>query len=592
MIAGFNTTLGAVSTMSNDSVKTMEDVQDLNQTEVGLDEPTEATESFDAIFKEFERENKRREGDDGKQIRATVVKVAADAVYLDIGFKTEGVLPVAALGGAEVMPGETMLVSVKGRNEEGYYEVSKIRVAAPKDWGSLTKAFEEQAVITGTVTGVVKGGFTVDVGVRAFMPASRGGVRDAAEMEKLVGQEIRCRIIKVDEADEDVVVDRRAVMEAEEKIGREQRFGEVKEGDVVRGTVRSLTGYGAFVELGGGVDGLLHISDISWSRIANAADVLEVGQEVETRVLKVDAGAKRISLGMKQLLPHPWDGIEGRMKVGDRVHGTVTRTTDFGAFVEVLPGVEGMVHVSEMSWAKKVRKPSDAVSVGDAVEVVVLGIDTNEKRMALGLKQALGDPWAEVADKFPVGSTVEGPVVSFTKFGAFVQVMEGVEGMIHISEIAGEGQGEKRLNHPQDVLRSGQIVKAKVLEIDREKRQMRLSMKQLIPTGMDEFLAEHQVGDVVTGRVVEIRDGVGTIELGEGIRVKCPLAMAQAEEVKTVEQPLDLSALTTMLAAQWKGAPTAKAKKADVPQAGQMRSFRITAIDGEARTVELEQVKG
>jgi small subunit ribosomal protein S1 len=556
------------------------DVVDLK--DVGLDEPSEATESFDQIYKEFERTHGRREGEDGKQIRGTVIKIADDGVYLDIGFKTEGVLAAGAAGD-KVAVGDTLHVSVKGRNEEGYYELSLVKVAAPKDWGSLQKAFEEGATITGTVTAVVKGGFSVDVGVRAFMPSSRGGVRDAQEMEKLVGQEIRCRIIQVDEAAEDVVVDRRVVLEEEARSNKDRRFGEVQEGDIVHGTVRSLTEYGAFVELGG-VDGLLHISDISWNRIAKASDVLTVGQEVQAKVLKVDPQNHRIGLGMKQLMAHPWDGIEDRLKAGDRVQGVVTRATDFGAFVELEPGVEGMVHVSEMSWAKKVRKASDALKAGEQVEVVILGINAAERRMALGLKQALGDPWAEVADKFPVGSTVEGPVVTFTKFGAFVQVMEGVEGMVHISEIV----ADKRLNHPQDVLRTGQVVKAKVLEIDREKRQMRLSMKQLIPTSLDEFLAEHGVGDVVSGRLVEVKDGQATVELGEGIRVQCAMAAAVEEVPKTVEQALDLSALTTMLSAQWKGASTAKAKKADVPQAGQMRSFRITGLEAETKAIQVE----
>lgn len=543
----------------------------------------EETESFDAIYKEFEKANRRRDGEDGKQIRATVVSVTAESVFLDIGYKTEGILPIAALLGKTVETGDTLQVSSKGRNEEGYYDVSLLKVAVPKDWSSLTKAFEEGTPVTGTVTGVVKGGLTVDVGVRAFLPASRSGVRDAAEMEKLVGQQILCKLTKVDEADEDVVVDRRSVLEAEEKTIKERRFGEVNEGDVVTGTVRSLADYGAFVELGG-VDGLLHISDISWQRVAKPSDVLTVGDEIQVKVLKVDPASKRIGLGMKQLLPHPWDGIEDRLKVGDRLQGMVTRATDFGGFVEVEPGVEGMVHVSEMSWAKKVRKASDVLKPGDSVSVIVLGISVAERRMALGLKQALGDPWEEIPAKFPVGSTVEGKVSSFTSFGAFVTVEEGVEGMIHISEIV----ADKRLNHPSDALRVSQVVKAKVLEIDRERRQMKLSMKQLIPTGLDEFVDEHGVGDVVSGRIVEIKDGVALVELGEGIRVKCVMA-AQVEEIQpTVTQALDLSALTTLLSAQWKGSAPTKGKKPDAPQAGQMRSFRLIGLDKEKKSIELE----
>jgi small subunit ribosomal protein S1 len=563
--------------MSNENMDELESATSAGQ--------VEETESFGDIYKEFEMANRRREGDDGKQIRATVVSVTAESVFLDIGYKTEGVLPIAALAGKTVEPGDTLQVSSKGRNEEGYYDVSLLRVAVPKDWTSLNKAFEEGTAVSGTVTGVVKGGLTVDVGVRAFMPASRSGVRDAAEMEKLVGTQVVVKLTKVDEADEDVVVDRRSILEAEEKSNKDRRFGEVKEGDVVSGTIRSLTDYGAFVELGG-VDGLLHISDISWQRVAKPSDVLTVGQDVQVQVLKVDPATKKIGLGLKQLQPHPWEGIEDRLKVGDRLQGTVTRATDFGGFVEVEPGVEGMVHVSEMSWAKKVRKASDVLKTGDSVSVIVLGIQTAERRMALGLKQALGDPWEEIPAKFPVGSTIEGKVSSFTTFGAFVTVEEGVEGMIHISEIV----ADKRLNHPSDALRVGQVVKAKVLEIDRERRQMKLSMKQLIPTGLDEFVDEHTVGDVVSGRIVEIKDGTALVELGEGIRVKCAMASAVEEIQPTVTQTLDLSALTTMLSAQWKGSAPSKTKKSDAPQAGQMRSFRLTALDKEKKEIKLEAV--
>ena len=280
---------------------------------------------------------------------------------------------------------------------------------------------------------------------------------------------------------------------------KRSRYSEVKEGETVQGTVRSLTDYGAFVDIGG-VDALLHVADISWGRINKPADVLSVGQQVEAKVLKVDPAKRRISLGMKQLLPHPWELAGEKYKTGERVHGTVTRVADFGAFVELEKGVEGLIHLSEMSWSKKVRKPSDVVKPGDQVEVVILGVNQADRRISLGLKQALGDPWAEVPQKYPVGSVVEAPVVSLQKFGAFVQLAEGVEGMIHVGDIS----AEKRINHPQDVLKVGQVVKAQVLELDIEKRRLRLGMKQLMPTSLDEYIAEHKEGDVVTGRMVEV----------------------------------------------------------------------------------------
>jgi small subunit ribosomal protein S1 len=430
---------------------------------------------------------------------------------------------------------------------------------------------------------------SVDIGVRAFMPASRSGTRDAAEMEKLVEQEIRCIIIKLDAADEDVVVDRRAVAEAEERIAKERRYSQLKEGDTVSGTVRSLTDYGAFVDIGG-VDSLLHVSDISWGRVNSPADILSVGQEVTAQVLKIDSERRRISIGLKQLQPHPWDSVPQKYKLGERVRGTVTRVLDFGAFVEVEPGIECLIHVSEMSWVKRVKKASDAVRAGETVEAVILGVNPAERRISLGLKQALGDPWADVPQRFPVGAVIDGPVVSFTKFGAFVQLAEGVEGMIHIGDMS----AEKRINHPQDMLKVGQLVRAQVLEVDTEKRRLRLGMKQLAPTSIDEYLAERKVGDVVTGRVIEVSGDTAHVELGEGIRGTCILpqstaAVAKAESTQAANRKADLSSLSSMLQARWKGgAPAGASKKDEELQAGQVRSFKITKIEG--KNIKLEPI--
>src|SRR5580698_6171619 len=475
-------------------------------------------ESFKDILTEFEQSKSIKPREAGKGREGTVIAITSDSVLLDIGFKTEGILPLAAFkGGAEkVKTGDKLLVSIKGRDPEGYYELALGKIERPTDWASLAKAFTEKTTIVGTVTAVVKGGLSVDVGVRAFMPASRSGARDAAEMAKLVEQEIRCRITKLDEADEDVVVDRRVVVEEEEQDAKGRRYSEVQEGLNVRGTVRNLTDYGAFVDIGG-VDALLHVSDISRSRINKPEDKLAVGQEIEVKVLKIDSEKRRISVGMKQLEPDPWDSVATKYKPGERVRGTVTRVLDFGAFVELEPGIEGLIHVSEMSWVKRVRTAGDVVKPGDTVEAVILGVSAGDRRISLGLKQTLGDPWADVAQKFAVGSAVEGPITSLTKFGAFVQLSEGVEGMIHVSDIS----AEKRINVPADVLRVGQIVKAQVLAIDLEKRQMRLGMKQLVPTGIDEYLVEHNEGDVVTGRLMDDSAAQSRVELGEGIHATC-----------------------------------------------------------------------
>jgi small subunit ribosomal protein S1 len=558
----------------------------MSNPEIPENEPVpEKTESFGDILSQFQKSHSRKtEG--SRQLQATVIAINAESVFFDIGYKSEGILPLAALQGETLKPGDKCLVTVKGRDLDGYYELSRFKVDRPMDWTGLEKAFADKTTVLGTVTGVIKGGFSVDVGVRAFMPASRSGVRDAAEMEKLVGQEVRCRIIKLDVTDEDVVVDRRAVAEEEERSAKDKFYSQIKEGDTVSGTVRSLTDYGAFVDVGG-VDALLHVSDIAWGRVNKPADVLSVGQAVEVKVLKVtaDSDKRRISVGLKQLQPHPWDAVAEKFKAGERVRGTVTRLVEFGAFVELEPGIEGLIHISEMSWSKgKIRKASDVVKQGETVEVVILQVNPAEHRISLGLKQALGDPWADVAQRFKVGSAVEGPVTNLTKFGAFVQLSEGIEGMVHVSDIS----AEKRINQPQDVLRVGQIVKAQVLAIDLEKRQMRLGMKQLVPTGLDEYIAEHNTGDVVTGRLMDESGAQARVELGEGIHATCKMTTAapvKSEAPK--EAKADLSSLSSMLQARWKsgsGGPV----KAEPVRAGQVRSFRIVNLDRAAKKIELE----
>lgn len=555
-----------------------------SKTSVPETSAAEGNESFGEILSQFQKSHSHRT-EDKRQLDATVIAVTDESVFFDIGFRSEGILPLSALQGEVLQPGDKALVTVKGRDLDGYYELSRFKVERPMDWSALEKAFAEKSAVLGTVTAVVKGGFSVDVGVRAFMPASRSGVRDAAEMEKLVGQEVRCRIIKLDVTDEDVVVDRRAVAEDEERAAKDRLYGQIKEGDTISGTVRSLTDYGAFVDVGG-VDALLHVGDIAWGRINKPADVLSVGQQVEVKVLKLanEGEKKRISVGMKQLQAHPWDSIAEKYKAGERVRGTVTRLADFGAFVELEPGIEGLIHISEMSWSKgKIRKAGDVVKEGETVEVVILGVDAAQRRLSLGLKQALGDPWVDVPQRFPIGSTVEGSVTSLTKFGAFVQLSEGVEGMIHVSEIS----PEKRIQHPADVLRVGQVVNALVIGLEPEKRQMKLSLKQLVPTGLDEYMAEHKEGDLVTGRLMDESGGQGRVELGQGIYAACNMKAAAAAAPEAAKPTKgDLSSLSAMLQTRWKtGSATAKTEP---PRAGQVRSFRITHLDQTAKKIVVE----
>lgn len=547
--------------------------------------------SFGDILSQFEQEHKP-DFKAGETLQGTLVTRSADNLYIDVGRKMEGLLPVAKareMGVDDLKPGDPVQVIITGRDEEGYYLLSTIRVDRPKDWSALEQAFAEKRIIGGRVTEVVKGGLRVDVGARAFMPASRSGAKDQVELEKLVGQDIQCRITKLDTAKEDVVVDRRVVLEEESSKHKDARFGELKEGDIVQGSVRTLTEFGAFVDIGG-FDGLLHVMDMSWGRAAKPADVVHPGEQVEVKILKINRDTKKIALGLKQLQADPWTVAAEKYKVGERVTGTVSRLTDFGAFVELEPGVDGLIHLSEMSWSKKVRKPADVVKVGERVEAVVLSVSASEHRIGLGLKQALGDPWDEVTRKFPVGSTVEAPVTSLQKFGAFVDLGDGIEGMIHIGDIS----NEKRLNHPNEVLKAGESVKAQVLDVDKAKRRIRLGLKQLQPTSTDEFIAEHNVGDVVSGRLIDVSVGRARVELGEGVLAICRTkehAAAASTKSDTGGAKVDVSAMSQLLKAKWKsGAGTGGAQEGgpEPLRPGQVRQFRITILDAGQKKIELE----
>jgi len=348
----------------------------------------------------------------------------------------------------------------------------------------------------------------------------------------------------------------------------------------VSGTVRTVTDFGAFVDIGG-VDGLLHVADMSWTRISKPADVVKPGDEVQVQILKINAETRKISLGMKQLTPDPWTVAAQSLKTGDRIRGMVSRVADFGAFVELMPGVDGLIHVSEMSWSKKVRA-SDIVKPGESVEVMILGINPAEHRISLGLKQALGDPWEDAGKKFAPGTVVEAPVTSLAAFGAFVDLGDGIEGMIHVGDIS----REKRLNHPSEALKMGQVVKTQVLELDKAKRRIRLGMKQLEPTSADHYIAEHKLGDVVSGRVVDVRNGRARVELGEGVHGDCAAdSRPDKPGVEQTAKTTDIGSLSAMLSARWKGG--ASAPSDSELRVGQIRSFRVSQIDAASRRIEL-----
>lgn len=544
--------------------------------------------SFADMLSEFDRQHHGPAP--GEAIEGAVVSLSPDAIFVDIGRKMDGTLPAELFrdpsGNLTVHVGDRLMVSITGVDQEGSYTLSTVKVSRPKDWSALQKAFAEQRAIAGIVIEVIKGGLRVDVGVPAFLPASRSGAKEQADLEKLVGQEIQCKVIKLDTADEDVVVDRRAVLEEEERQARQRRFSELVEGSLLRGTVRSITDFGAFVDLGG-VDGLLHVADMAWQRVAKPSDVVAPGQEIEVKVLKINPETRRISLGMKQLTPDPWTVAAETFQVGQRVRGKVSRLADFGAFIELAPGVDGLIHVSEMSWSKRIRKPSDLLKLGEMVEALVLGVNAAERRISLGLKQALGDLWEEAARKFAPGTVVEGPVSNLTNFGCFVDMGDGIEGMIHISDLT----SEKRLNHPREAVSAGQKVRAVVLELDQERRRIKLGIKQLQPTTADEYINEHRAGETVTGRIVESANGKAKVELGDGVWADCRLP-EEATEGPADTQPAgkaDLSSLTAMLSAKWKqGATPSKSARPDPARAGQIRTFRIVKLDPANKQIEVE----
>jgi small subunit ribosomal protein S1 len=356
------------------------------------------------------------------------------------------------------------------------------------------------------------------------------------------------------------------------------------EGTIIEGRVRSLTDFGAFIEIAQGIDGLLHVTDMSWQRVDKPSSVLSTGQTIQAKILKINRETKKIALGLKQLTPDPWEAAIASIQPGERIKGKVVRLADFGAFVEIAPGVDGLIHLSEMSWTKRIRKPADVLEVGEMVEAIVLEVKGADKRISLGLKQALGNPWDTAATKFAAGTVVEAPVVSLAQFGAFVDLGDGIEGMIHVGDIT----REKRIQHPKDVLNQGQVVKAQVVEVDVEKRRIRLSMKQLEPTSADVFITEHTVGELLTGRVVEVHGGAAKVELGEGVHARCKLKEEAAGTSSSAASSADVDDLAALLSSRWKGGAGGGSAAKEVLRSGQFRRFKVIALDTEHRRIDVE----
>jgi small subunit ribosomal protein S1 len=485
------------------------------------DEQKPAADDFASALESFTTESEELESDD-HVLKGTVIKLTSTHVVVDIGAKSEGMVPIAEVmdhdGKPKVQAGDEIhVVRDKGQTEEGYIKLSFQKAQKLRAWDEIEKAYTDNQPIKATVMERTKGGVTVDIlGASAFLPGSQIDLRPVRNLDALKGQSFDVAIVKLNKKRGNVVVSRKQLLEQEQTEKRSQLLGHLEEGTILTGVVKNLTEYGAFVDLGG-IDGLLHITDMSWGRLTHPRDLVNVGDQIQVKVLKFDNDKQRVSLGFKQLTPDPWLDAEHRYPVGAHVSGRVISVTDYGAFVELEQGIEGLVHVSEMTWSKRAKHPSKLVGVNDQVECVVLNVNPTERRISLGMRQLAANPWDSLIEKYPVGATVEGRVRNLTDFGAFIEIEEGIDGLVHVSNLS----WTKRVKHPSEVLKKGDRVKAIVLAIDSEKRRLSLGVKQLQPDVWESFFAQHRVGDIVHGKVLRVAAFGAFVEISEGIEGLC-----------------------------------------------------------------------
>jgi small subunit ribosomal protein S1 len=485
------------------------------------EEPRPAVEDFASALESFTTETEELESED-HVLKGTLVKLTPTHAVVDIGAKSEGMLPIAEIldaeGKAKFQPGDDIyVVRDRGETEEGYINLSHQKAQKLRAWDEIERAYSENQPIKATVVDRTKGGVTVDIlGASAFLPGSQIDLRPVRNLDALKGQSFDVAIVKLNKKRGNVVVSRKQLLEQEQNEKRSKLVEHLHEGAVLTGVVKNLTDYGAFVDLGG-IDGLLHITDMSWGRLTHPRDLVNVGDQIQVKVLKFDPEKQRVSLGFKQLTPDPWLDAEHRYPVGARVHGRVISVTDYGAFVELEQGIEGLVHVSEMTWSKRAKHPSKLVSVNDQVECVVLNVNPGERRISLGMRQLAPNPWDSLIEKYPVGATVDGRVRNLTDFGAFIEIEEGIDGLVHVSNLS----WTKRVKHPSDVLKKGDRVKAVVLAIDSDKRRLSLGVKQLQPDVWETFFEQHRVGDIVHGKVLRVAAFGAFVEIADGIEALC-----------------------------------------------------------------------
>jgi small subunit ribosomal protein S1 len=506
----------------------------------GADEDM-SMEDFAAALESFDREQAAEaaiaQGDENNIVSGTVVKLTDKHVVVDLGLKSEGLIPLEQVtdhtGQSKLHPGDVVEVVVEREEVEGGYLLSYDKAQRHRVWDSIEKAYTDKVPITGTVLGRVKGGVTVDIGIKAFLPGSQLEIRPVRNLDAYIGQPIDVRVIKLNKKRGNVVVSRKEILEEEQNAKRSTTLEHLEEGAILNGTVKNLTDYGAFVDLGG-IDGLLHITDMSWGRLTHPRDLVNVNDEIQVKVLKFDKDKQRVSLGFKQLTPDPWlDAVE-RYPIGARVRGRILSVTDYGAFVELEQGIEGLVHVSEMTWSKRMKHPSKMVKPGDEVETVVISVNPNDRRISLGMKQLLENPWEHLSERYPAGAIVEGRVRNLTDFGAFIEIEDGIDGLVHVSNLS----WTKRVKHPSEVLKKGEKVRAVVLGVEAENRRLSLGIKQLQPDVWETFFDQHRVGDVLKGKVLRSAQFGSFIEIAEGIEGLCHVS----EAADALGQPVKLEA--------------------------------------------------
>jgi small subunit ribosomal protein S1 len=491
-------------------------------------EATETNETMDQLMKQFDAPEPVVP--EGEIFDGHVIAVTDAGVIVDVGGKFEGLVPAQEFldsgSPIEFGKGQTIEVERLHAQKDGYVLLSHTRAHRRRVWERIEKAYREHTTITGKVTERIKGGLVVEIGVRSFLPASQIELRPVHDLDGWKDKDVDVRVLKLNRKRGNVVVSRRAILEEDQKSKRDTLMNSLSEGTVVTGKVKNVTDYGVFVDLGG-MDGLLHVSDLVWGRVPHPSSIVKAGDDLEVQILKFDKDKQRISLGRKQLLPDPWATVPERFPVGTRVQGKVVGVTDYGAFVQIEPGVEGLVHVSEMSWSKRTKHPSKVVKAGDEVDVVVLEVKTDQRRISLGLKQTLADPWDAAAEKYPVGTIVTGRIRNLAEFGAFVEIEEGMEGLIHISDVS----WTERIKHPSEKFKKGDTVEAKVLKVDSGNRRLSLGIKQLKDIWANWF-TEHKVGEVIKGKVARTTDFGAFVELAEGIEGLCHVSEIEERRPK------------------------------------------------------------